>query len=181
MQPAAARPIPQRGMTKLMSFTAADRSEAMTILAYYLKNVTPHEFYQRLLMALTNRMILSSDVENLLSALEAIGVVTSSAHVAVTNNVPRHCLRCHQPYLERDNSLRSCTIPHVVQQPIGAEVAARAQASAVICCANPNFATNPDHFQGRHTTLEVNVAYNAINVKTCVERGCFRNVVVRNK
>jgi hypothetical protein len=144
MQRAAPRPIPQRGAVKAMSFTAANRSEAMSVLRYYTNNTTPQELHTRIKIALSNQMLLSSDVENLLSALENIGVVTSSAHAAVKDNVPRHCLRCHQPYMERDNGLRSCIIPHIVQKPTGAELVVQAPKSVLI--------------MGRHTTLAENVA-----------------------
>lgn len=69
-------------------------------------------------------MILSTDAEKFLSGLEGIGVVTSSAHTAVRDNVFRHCLRCHQPYMERDNGPRSCIIPHIALTiPAGTEIA----------------------------------------------------------
>jgi hypothetical protein len=58
-------------------------------------------------------MILSTDAEKIVFELEGIGVVTSSAHTAVKDNVFRHCLLCHQPYMERDNGPRSCIYsPH---------------------------------------------------------------------
>jgi len=101
-------------MVKAMSFTAANCTEAIAVLKYYITNTTAQELYSRICMALANPMLLSSDVENLLSALENIGVITSSAHAAVNDNANRHCLLCHQPYRERDNSLRSCIIPHHV-------------------------------------------------------------------
>lgn len=65
-------------MAKAISFTGDNRSEAMTILKYYLTNTTPQEFYADVATALSNRMILSTDVENILSGLEGIGVVTST-------------------------------------------------------------------------------------------------------
>lgn len=125
-------------------------------------------------------MLFSSDVENLLSALENIGVITSSAHTAVNDNANRHCLRCHQPYRERDNSLRSCIIPHhVVRKPTGAEAGAQAQIILVTCCADLKISPNSDHFTGRHTTLAENVVYKTANVRTCVEKRCSENVVIR--
>ncbi|KAG0698082.1 hypothetical protein DFH29DRAFT_810801 [Suillus ampliporus] len=177
MQGAIARPMPQRGMTKAISFTAANRSEAMAILKYYFNNTTSQEFYARIATALSDRMLLSTDVENFLSALEGIGIVTSSAHAAVNDNVARHCLRCHQPYMERDNGVRSCIIPHIAQRPARTEGAAQAPNARVICCgADLSIATKSVHFMGRHTTSVENVAYNTTNVKTCAEKECAGNV-----
>lgn len=184
MQSAAARPISQRGMAKAISFTGGNRSEAMAILKYYLTNTTPQEFYAAVTTALSNRMILSTDIENFLSGLEGIGVATSSAHTAVRDNVFRHCLRCHQPYMERDNGPRSCIIPHIAHTiPAGTEVVQSPTVGVACCGAALSMSVTPIsvHFMGRHTTSVENVEYNPINVKTCAECKCTGipgNVVV---
>lgn len=178
MQTAVGRPIPQRGMAKAISFTGGNRSEAMAVLKYYLQNITPQELHARITTALSNRMLLSTDIENFLSGLEGIGVVTSSAHAAVRDNVFRHCLRCHQLYMERDNRPGSCIIPHIPQTPAGTEIMPKVR---IACCgADLSLSVTPTsaHFVGRHTTSVQNVEYNAINVKTCAEKKCAGNLNV---
>ncbi|KAG1752294.1 uncharacterized protein EDB91DRAFT_1077729 [Suillus paluster] len=184
MQGAVTRPILQRGMVKAISFNAANRSEAMAVLKYYLNNTTAQELYTRIGTALSDPMLLSTDVENFLSALEGIGIVTSSAHAAVNDNVVRHCLRCHQPYMERDNRARSCNILHTLQMPARPEVVGQAPKVRAICCGadlSIEVATKTLHFTGRHTTSVQNVAYNTTNVKTCAEMGCAGNAAVITK
>lgn len=76
-------------MVKAMSITAANRADAMAVLKYYITNTSPQELYSRIFTAFASPMLLSLVVENLLFALEDIGVITSSAHVAVNDNVNR--------------------------------------------------------------------------------------------
>jgi hypothetical protein len=54
MQRDVIRPISQRGMVKAMSFTAANCTEAMAVLKYYITNTTAQELYSRICMAQSN-------------------------------------------------------------------------------------------------------------------------------
>ncbi|KAH7929066.1 hypothetical protein BV22DRAFT_152031 [Leucogyrophana mollusca] len=185
---AVARPMPQRGSHQAMSFTAAARSEAMSILRYFLNNTTPQELHTRIINGLSNRMMLSTDVENLLSVLEVFGVVPSIARAAIADSSPRHCVRCHKSYMESDNGLRSCVIAHAdLQLAPPAPRALNTSAPTHVhghfgCCkaaVELDVTVKSMHFIGRHTTLMENVAYNATNVRTCVEKECNGGIRVQ--
>ncbi|KAG2102570.1 uncharacterized protein F5147DRAFT_581005 [Suillus discolor] len=111
-------------------------------------------------------MILSADF---LSVLEGIGVVNSSAHTAVGDNDSafRHCLRCHQPYMERDNGPRSCAIPHTATYN---SYWNGSSPTAVVSCGaalTMNATLASVHFTGHRTMSLENVEYNPISANTC--------------
>ncbi|KAG1841227.1 hypothetical protein DFJ58DRAFT_808783 [Suillus subalutaceus] len=89
--------------------------------------------------------------EKFLAGLEGIGVVRSSAHTAVMDNVFRHCLRRHQPNVERDNGPRSCIIPHIAVRIPGVT-----EIGELPCCgAGLSMSVAPT--TGRHTASIQNV------------------------
>ncbi|KAH7910205.1 hypothetical protein BJ138DRAFT_1153461 [Hygrophoropsis aurantiaca] len=170
-----------------MSFTGATHSEAMGVLRYFLNNTTAQELQTSVLSALSHQTLFSKDVEDLLAALERLGIVPPLARTAISETHPRHCVRCHNPYVERDNGLRACRIPHTDLQLTVPTVQANSATGTISttarthvqrkfsCCNAPvgvDVTVQGMHFVGRHTTLTANVVYNAINVKTCGERGC---------
>ncbi|EGO20735.1 hypothetical protein SERLADRAFT_442071 [Serpula lacrymans var. lacrymans S7.9] len=175
-----------------MSFSPAARTESLAILTYFLNNTTPQELHSRFISALSGRLMSPVHLENLLSALETLGIVTPVVRAAAEDNTTRHCVRCHRVYVERHNSGRACVIPHDEVQLYTTGTAESGNAGGgpgqvqgpihvrgyLPCCKaplDPSHASHlpaGNHFVGRHTTMVANVAYNATNIKTCTQKGC---------
>ncbi|KDQ50404.1 hypothetical protein JAAARDRAFT_42039 [Jaapia argillacea MUCL 33604] len=156
-----------------MSFSVPVESESATILNYLLNNTSPEELHERLSKAVKSTMMLPSDLEVLLSSLQTAGIVTSAARAAAHDDTPRHCVRCHTRYIERNNSSTACTIAHV--RPVLVKTNKNIDVHHWPCCggwAHVGMYPSKPHFLGRHTTRGCNVEYNNTNVRTCEERNC---------
>jgi hypothetical protein len=164
------RPIPNRSDAN--SFSVAG-SESAATLSYVLANMTPEELHKRLSSALTT--LIPSQIERLLTALQSSGIVTSVAQNAVTDQTKRHCVRCHQPYLEKQNGLHACIVFHCRPERKEKDGGKAAEYYLYPCCGLREIAVVSGKlypcFKGRHTTLAENVKY-GLNVWTCERVKC---------
>jgi hypothetical protein len=162
------RSIPSRFQAN--SFSVAG-SESATTLTYILANLTPEELHKQLSGASTT--LIPSQIEKLIIALQSAGIVTSAAQNAVANQTKRHCVRCHQSYLEKQNGLEACIILHC--RPEMKEKEGRKAEYLYACCGLKAIVAVSGRaypcFKGRHTTLTENVKY-GLNVWTCERSKC---------
>jgi len=164
------RPMPSRFQST--SFSIAG-SESAAVLTYVLANLTPEELHKQLSGATTK--LIPSQIEKLLIALQGAGVLTSAAQNAVADPTRRHCARCHQAYVEKQNGLEACVILHCKPDVREREGEGRKVEYWYPCCGLKALVlvSGKEHpcFKGRHTTLSENVRY-ALNVWTCERVMC---------
>ena len=162
------RSIPNRFQAN--SFSVAG-SESAATLTYLLANLAPEDLHKQLSSASTT--LIPSQIEKLIIALQSAGIVISVAQNVVADQTKRHCVRCHQSYLEKQNGLDACIVLHC--RPEVKEKDGKKGEYAYACCglraivavggkANPCF-------KGRHTTMTENVKY-GLNVWTCEHSKC---------
>ncbi|KAJ7274322.1 hypothetical protein B0H12DRAFT_957796, partial [Mycena haematopus] len=157
-----------------MSFSEGVYSPSAEAIIYILANATPQDFHSGLVNALTAAplALTQGQIDGLLAMLIAAGIPTAAvAERAVKDEVFRHCVRCHQSYLEKHNGRVACFILHDIPEVQAGPHAGLPLVYFYPCCSlttdgnESNMA--PFHFIGRHTTQEKGVAYNSSNVQMC--------------
>lgn len=164
------------------SFSTASNSASAGTLTYLLNNTRPLDFHEQILKAVRSPMAFPQDIDNLLHALEKVGIIIGAAQDAAKDARVRHCVRCHKTYLERNNGFQACQVAH--DKPRLIKTGIQSDANTGLCgfknyypCCDQMVGTDAGapshyHFVGRHTTVETNVRYNPTNVLTCVMRKC---------
>lgn len=177
----SARPIPSREYAA--SFSVSN-STSVAALLYYLNNITPEDLHDHMLTIIQTQRVLPYDVETLAIVLAKMGLITEAALVAVRDQAIRHCARCHQTYMERNNGIQACVVQHsdpylleFIKPGANVEIPANVprQPYYFICCNKMGDVASKlstPHFMGRHTTIADNVEYNALNVLSCEQSGC---------
>ncbi|KAF7374827.1 hypothetical protein MSAN_00368600 [Mycena sanguinolenta] len=100
-----------------MSFSGV-YSSSTDAIKYILRNVSADDMHDRLSQALNAAPIPSFSpvqIDALLSIFKAVGfpaAAIAEEAVTVASQNTRHCVRCHQSYLEKDNGQRACCIYH---------------------------------------------------------------------
>ncbi|KAJ7773393.1 hypothetical protein B0H16DRAFT_1512191 [Mycena metata] len=158
-----------------ISFSEGIFSPAAEANLWILANVTPEELHSGLVKALTGAPIplTQRQIDGLLALLQTAGIPKASvAQRAVANETLRHCVRCHQNYLEKHNGREACTILHDPLQPHAGHDATGAQVITytALCCPGVADGTTDVfqwHFRGRHTTMGISVSYNLSNIRQC--------------
>ncbi|TEB33277.1 hypothetical protein FA13DRAFT_198286 [Coprinellus micaceus] len=185
------------------TFSAPGTSTEALALAYVLRHIDPSELHARLLHSVTNAstLLCSSDtLKNIFRAFEELGVgPTARARVVVEGaeaNIERHCVRCHNPYFEKDNGPEECNIPHdlatqvEMRDPVTKKLTGRV-GHYYTCCeivlpTHDALESMPRHIderdgkekggrwcsQGRHTTHRAAVRYNGTNIAECWTKAC---------
>ncbi|KAJ6513178.1 hypothetical protein C8R45DRAFT_776557, partial [Mycena sanguinolenta] len=157
-----------------MSFSGVYSSSA-DVVKYILRNVSADDLQERLYKALNAAPIpglTPGQIDDLLGILKAVGLpaaaIAEQAVTAASQNA-RHCARCHQNYLERDNGQRECCIFHsdTLQAQPGPDADVPIVCVRACCPTVPSDKVLLYHFVGRHTTNAQNVAYNNVNVWAC--------------
>ncbi|KAF8221010.1 hypothetical protein L208DRAFT_1415783 [Tricholoma matsutake] len=164
----ARRPIPNRSQANSFSIAA---SESAATFTYLLANITPEELHKQLSSASTT--LIPSQIETLLIALQSAGIVTFAARNAAADQTKRHCARCHQSYLEKQNGLDACIMLHCrpeMQEKDGKKVEYLFPCCGLRAIVPVSGKVHPC-FKGRHTTLTENVKY-GLNVWTCERTKC---------
>jgi hypothetical protein len=164
--------VPRRAAipNRTNSFSVAG-SESAATLTYLLANLTPEELHKQLSSASTT--LIPSQIEKLIIALRNAGIVVSAAQNAIADQTKRHCVRCHQSYLEKRNGLDACIMLHC--RPEVNEKEGKKGEYTHACCGLKTIVpvggrANPC-FKGRHTTMTENVKYGN-NVWTCERLKC---------
>ena len=164
------------------SFSTVSNSASAGTLTYLLNNTRPLDLHEQMLKAVRSPMAFPQDIDNLLHSLEKVGIIIGAAQAAARDTRIRHCVRCHQTYLERNNGFQACQVAH--DKPRLVKTGIQSNANTGPCgfknyypCCNQTADTDAGapshyHFLGRHTTVETNVRYNSTNVRTCVMRKC---------
>ncbi|KAJ7030403.1 hypothetical protein C8F04DRAFT_1113513 [Mycena alexandri] len=158
-----------------MSFSEGIFSPAAEANLYILANVTPEELHSGLVKALTVAPIslTQRQIDGLLATFQSAGIPQAAvAQRAVANETLRHCVRCHQNYLEKNNGREACIIFHDPLQPHAGHDATGAQVVVYtsLCCPGVAEGTTDifqPHFRGRHTTMAISVSYNFSNIRQC--------------
>ncbi|RXW15517.1 hypothetical protein EST38_g10335 [Candolleomyces aberdarensis] len=118
-----------------MSFLASTTSPQAVTIAYAFRNMKPEELYAKLLSAVEpkesttamasplhagqgtsnaggggsgDEVLHPTAIEYLFSSLKCLGIVNTVSEAAVEDPTPRHCVRCHSTYHEKDNGLQMC-------------------------------------------------------------------------
>jgi hypothetical protein len=158
-----------------MSFSAGKHSESGIVLRHLLTNTKPVDFHGQLAKAANGGIIFPSDVDLLLYVIKNSGIVITPSQLAAKDVNERHCVRCHNAYLERDNGLTSCVIPHMIEQTTVTENGKSTIVNHVRCCGErlQQGSMPVAHCVDRHTTVFANVHYDGLNVRPCVPDKCF--------
>ncbi|KAG5637822.1 hypothetical protein H0H81_003093 [Sphagnurus paluster] len=106
------RGLPTRGADPdgAGSFTSANTPEYI-ILRYVLKNLTPEQLQTTLYQGMA--ALRPAQIAALLEALQSVGVVKDKDLRVAEEQTQRHCVRCHKPYVEKDNARDACRIAHM--------------------------------------------------------------------
>lgn len=175
----SARPIPSR--EQAVSFSVSPDSVPAAALLYYLNNVTAKDLHARILNTITSQRLLPQDIEKLFVTLGRIGLITNTALTAVGDQTVRHCARCHQTYLEKNNGIQACIIHHdkprlfKLMKATGANTDRPPYKNYYACCntlVDVASTIERPHFVGRHTTIAIKVEFNGTNVLPCEQRKC---------
>ncbi|RXW15242.1 hypothetical protein EST38_g10615 [Candolleomyces aberdarensis] len=200
------RPIPSRFQG--MSFSASTTSPQAVTIAYAFRNMKPEELYTKLLSAVepkesTTAMASplhvgqgtsnaggggSGDevlhptwaIEYLFSSLKCLGIVNTVSEAAVEDPTPRHCVRCHSTYHEKDNGLQMCKVGHDRGVLVNINERPGYVGHYFPCCGfvletNERIEDTMGRWCviGRHTTRKEGVVFNETNVRDCKKRGCY--------
>ncbi|KAJ7903438.1 hypothetical protein B0H14DRAFT_940622 [Mycena olivaceomarginata] len=156
------------------SLSAAAFSPAAEGMIYVLNNISPQDFYDGIRKAFTPPLPLTQhQIGVLLDIMEAARIPNAAiAKRIAKDDTTRHCVRCHQGYVEKYNGQTACSIPHDTAE---AQVGPLGLQWYYHCCSLvtvPELGHNPGlHFLGRHTTQEKGVQYTGSNIQGC-RSGC---------
>ncbi|KAF8206346.1 hypothetical protein K438DRAFT_1551077, partial [Mycena galopus ATCC 62051] len=149
------------------SFSEGLFSDAAEATKYILANISPQDFHSGLLSALTAApmSLTQRQLDALLVILKAAGIQNAAvAQRAVADGTLRHCVRCHQSYLEKHNGRGACLVMHDIPEAQAGPHGGLPVLYFYPCCRlttdGAESSIAPYHFLGRHTTQEKGVFYN---------------------
>ncbi|KAF6749062.1 hypothetical protein DFP72DRAFT_819531, partial [Ephemerocybe angulata] len=116
----AAESIPSRNSAAASSFSTTRNLAPALTLVYLLNNLAPEDLHKDLVArvdagspdASPTKTLSRQMMAELLNVLEELGYDSSAGGQAALDSSVEHCVRCHSSFLERDNHLKACIVPH---------------------------------------------------------------------
>ncbi|KAJ7285062.1 hypothetical protein C8J57DRAFT_708660 [Mycena rebaudengoi] len=157
------------------SFSDGAYRESAQALTYIVANTTPETLHQKFLQA--GSLLVADQIDTLLPLVQELGLMPHGRlQLALNATDVRHCVRCHQIYMEIDNGLSACLIKHSLPREAPSRSLPPSPDYLLYyhCCRQfvvpgSDFHSrlrDSYHFVGRHTTRR-EIVFNSTNVQQC--------------